>query len=417
MDNIVSKYEAAYLELIVTVSFLWMVFSYIPFFGPYKDWILLIEILLFTPYFFTNKNYIKLLGMNRFYLLLLGCSVLSIFVTNSLTNWTVWETVLFSGIFYLLSIYPSEKIKKNIIRNFFIITNIVTMLSLIAYWLILFTDVENSSNYTIAYSFGNVFQGQRLVGLMASPNILGPVAFVACLFSFFYIYNANGNKKKIIVNLILIILNLYICYLTKCRSALVGAAVVIYLLFLFSIPFKNRKVWFVVFISVGIVLGIVLVLSLPLLSKLTNRDWVTGSGRTPIYKQVIYLSTQVKPLLGFGSKSHINDLSLSYDYILHDFSGAHNMYLEIAILFGIPAMLFYIAALISVIVNVIKCFFNDANMYKTNILLPFSILTFLIVFELFEHHGLFRLSPIIGFFLLSFFLTDYYTKAALSAER
>lgn len=414
MNRVLQKYRDNYLEITIFISFLWMSLAYIPFFAPISDWLLMVDLILFLPGFILNRDYLKLAGMSKIYMALLLWSVLSLIVTKSLNNVVVWDTIILSFAFYLFFNFSSEAIKKRVIYSIFVIINIVSLLSLLLYFVVIFTDLEHSSIYRVSYSLGNVFQSGRLCGVLISFNILGPMAAIACLLSYFYILSAKGNKKIMITNIILFTLNMVVCYLTKCRSAIVATGVVIYAIILFSIPPKNRKNWFIVFMGIGIVLLITFILSLPMLSNLTGRDWVTGSGRTPIYEQVIYLSTHVKPIFGFGSNENISNYSLANNFILHNYAGSHNMYLEVAILFGIPAMVIYIASLLVVVINTLRCFLKGADMYKTNIILPFLMLIFMIVFELFEHHGLFRLTPMMAFFLMAFFQTDHNTKSVLS---
>lgn len=414
MNKLISRYEDSYLEIIITISCFWMCLTYIPFFIPIRNWILLIDSILFIPVLIKKKDYKLLLGFNKFFAALLVLSVLSVLVTNSISNIAVWETILLSAVFYLFTGHASEEARRNVLRNIFIITNIVTLLSLFLYFIVLFTDLENSSNYTIAYSLGNVLQGGRLSGITASFNILGPMAMVSCLFSIFFIIKSKSDKKAILTHVLLILLNIYIWYLTDCRSAIVAFVAAIYVGTFFCLPTKKRKIFLVCFVIIGGILALLLILSLPLLSQLTGRDWVTGSGRSAIFKQAMTLVLKEKPLFGFGEVDKYLSAAQNVSFNeLGSVVGTHNMYIEVAALFGIPALIFYFLSILSVLLGLIICYLKNIDMRKNRIVLPAAIFAFMLVFELFEHHGIFKLTPMIIYYMLAYFMLDASCKRAM----
>jgi len=90
---------------------------------------------------------------------------------------------------------------------------------------------------------------------------------------------------------------------------------------------------------------------------------------------------------------------------LADNVGAHNLYIEIGLLYGLPSLICFVISIVITIIRVLKYYFNDMDMFQTKILQPFSIFVFMLTFFIFEHHGLFRLTPPLIFFLFAFFET------------
>lgn len=397
LNEIRQKYNINIPAFTVGLSFIWLLLGNMPFLESIQYNIVFVNLLLLLLSFLFLKDFKTFNKLNKSLALMLLWYIISAFATHTLSNKHTWFTIILSILAFMMADTFNANCKRILWKSIFISINTITILSFIGYLIIRFTDLEHSEIYTISYSLGNVLQGNRLYGVLNSPNTLGPLAAISFLLSIYYIHN-NPSIKNIIINCALIIINLFVLKLTGCRSALVALIVSAVCILVFSIK-KDRKKKFIIIISLCLLAGILLVSKLPLLSKLTQRDWETGSGRTALYKSALVLIKD-SPLFGYGSLSNYYELCQQIS-IPMDRAGSHNSYLDMAVTYGLPALVFCLIAIISVVIKLLKNYFAYVDFYKEDIIDEVVLLTFILVYCLFEN--IVTICPIQVLFIMEIF--------------
>ena len=226
---------------------------------------------------------------------------------------------------------------------------------------------------------------------------------LSCIMSVYYIKENSKNTKIIILHVMFFLIDAYLQYLTDCRSAFAATLAVVVLFILFSIKKYRKTISLICLIGI-LILAICMPALLTMLSNATGRDWVTGSGRTYIFKESFQLIKQ-KPLLGYGTVS--NYLDAAHDANLSHLGsnvGTHNIYIEIAILYGIPVLICFLASILTLFIKLLCVYLKDKDLFSLKLAQPTLLMSFILVFGLFEHHGVFRLTPPIMFLVLPFFV-------------
>ena len=151
-------------------------------------------------------------------------------------------------------------------------------------------------------------------------------------------------------NILIIVLQLYL--LIQCQA--VGSVITLIIsiaLTEYAVFFKKKLRLDCIYLLVNIGFFIVVLLMLPLLSKLLlalGRD-VTLTGRTGIWASIIYFLQQNNLLFGFGYESFwsneflTNSLYLYYSAngVRYNYTGAHNTIIELLLYFGVVGLSIY----------------------------------------------------------------------------
>lgn len=401
MQNIFSKYNLLSIPLII--SFFLLTLCYIPFSSFIGNYAVYIELVLLIPFIIRFRNYKLFLKIDFFFVLGITLSFCSLIINRSLLSVQFCFTLLLGVISFLFAETASEASKRSVTLSVYILTNLVTLISGIAYIIVKTTNLVTSPNPMISSSFTNVLCcGGRLSGITFNPNMLGPSCMLSCIMAVFYIKENLQNRKIVVLHTTLCIINLYLQFLTDCRASLVAALLVTIIFVLFSIK-KHRKTILLISFFLFLVILVCLPFELNMLTKLTGRDWSTGSGRTLAFKEAFELIKQ-NPLFGYGTVSNYRQTAeLENLNIIANLAGSHNLYIEIALLYGIPVLICFILSICITFWKVLKSYIQNEDMFISNLAQPCLIVMFILVTGLFEHHGLFRLTPPMFFLVFAFF--------------
>ncbi len=257
--------------------------------------------------------------------------------------------ICFSAIFILafnVAInYPSEL--KKILRYWIYITSGIAFLGLLQYFGV----------NLLPYNHLEVFQVNNSYSTIGNTNDLGTYLLMAFPFAAYYFLKKPDLKNTIIISLI------YGSFLTTlCRSAWIGLGVGFLILF-FYYPKKNN------ILALMLVLIVVTAVLLPMHNwKLLNQvvsisdeteqtiagEPEAGSTRMLLWQEG-FNALPNSLLIGSGPDTFYYVAEEKFEERwwpgARPASKAHNIFLEIAVTMGIPAMIFYILFLFSIMVK------------------------------------------------------------------
>ena len=385
----------------------WLLYTNIPFLGQFRQYFIFSELLLVIPFIFNIKNIRNTLDLNIPFLSFLGISLLSSIINNSILNRYLWMTILLViAIYSFISQSDRNEIKK-LIDGIYISLNIILLISFIGITLILLTDIENSSNETISYSMGNFIQEGRFYGVLNNCNALGPIAGIATYLAILKIRDNKESSTKIILHSTIMLIDLFILIGSKSLSSEAAFACG-FLVLILSYKNKNRKTFFIIFLAI-MMLGIFVIIdNIDLLSIILQKDLRTATSRTRIWENALIL-IKAKPITGYGTFENYLDMAEQLSIFMHK-AGVHNQYLEIALQYGVPALLLFILCLITTIYKFLKCYFHGIDLKDTYIAFPNMVLVFGIVHGLTEGQILFSANPNMIIFTTSLLLINWNLK-------
>ena len=305
----------------------------------------------------------------------------SITVNQTMAYLPYWSTL--ASILFLLTIsgLGDKETFLQIKKTTVAVLALFHVLSFVMLFLFYFTDLRNSPNPMISTSIINVMQGGRLYGISAGPNLLGMLSATLAVIAANDLRNGiiKRDTRTLILNIALIIMACASLVLTGSRSALLASFAGFAFIVFASIPsVKARRIIFTILLIALAVCLFFLPAILQLLSDLTGRDWVTGSHRTRIWG---FVASKIMehPLLGNGG--NLGDMIREEGGF--GVTTAHNLYIELSGIYGIPAMLCFVWMFLYGLWLCIKDFLTTSRIAGYRILL-YSLLVALITRSLFE---------------------------------
>lgn len=328
-------------------------------------------------------------------------------VTGNIIDLQLWQTLFtFALISVFMATADDDCTYKSLKSINYIIWGICGI-SLFLYLIGNIFDLYNSNNATIRYTFGSVFSG-RLYGVLNSPNTLGILAVVSMVITAFSI--EIKSRKNLILNVSMLCINSIVLYLSGCRTALValiiGALVMVYL----KSSHKLRKCFLIILLCALAIFICFHTQILSLMDAITGRSWTTGSGRVQIWMDAIE-RIKDKPFTGYGLQK--NYLALPNTII--NPNGTHNLFIEIALRYGIPAFLLFTAFIAYLVIATLRKL-SDNSFLNRKTALYISLMAVLIGSFMFENYHLFQCSPMqIILFIVS--LKLYYSLRGFSLAK
>lgn len=202
--------------------------------------------------------------------------------------------------------------------------------------------------------------GSELVGVSTSKNMLGKLCLVCGLYFFWSVItikrkkNLSTNKIKIIVNILLLLMTLWLLIKSNSITSLVSFIFGISILIGLSGLKNNVRYVSIIILHISAIL-LVLQLSgaIEIFTEKVGRD-MTFTGRTDIWLEVI--KTDINPIIGSGYESFWLGERLTELWSNHWWrpNQAHNGYIEIYLNLGLIGLFL----LITVLVNAYKKIYN-----------------------------------------------------------
>lgn len=384
--------------------FIWLFSFHIPFLSKFNTVFFISFITLCGIIMIEFKVFNHVFEMNLWFILFLSITIFSSLYNGFFFNQKLWTTVFLSIFFSYIA--SQREMEGDVVLILFYAFNSVAFISFLVALLANHSNLIDSPSPIITNSLFNAIQNGRIYGILDSPNQLGQITAISILISIFCIARKFGNKKNIIINIILIIFNCYLLIGTKSRASYLGLCFALFTFVLFKQK-RNRLFWLVFFLLIGTLFIIFLTINIQTLETITNRSWVTGSGRVEIWKSAAKLIT-LRPVWGYGALDQYTYLDATIDK-----HGTHNIFIEIAILYGIPASFIFLWSLAVIFKRIAYYFINRQDFSENNLLLTSTLLVFCIINNQFETNILFSISPLQAIFLYSFLYSDRKTNSAL----
>lgn len=178
-------------------------------------------------------------------------------------------------------------------------------------------------------------------GLYNNPNALGVNILVVIILGFITLKNIKNISIKTL-GILLVLVNIVVLLLTKCRSGLLGVVVFMYFYFLL-IAYKRNKKMFKSFLIISTILllivGFAIFIAKPIITG--NKDNLFSS-RFELWESAFQV-VKTYPIRG-GSTQEISDINIQY--LGYDKSSFHNIFCDLAARHGLPLLLLFCAILI-----------------------------------------------------------------------
>lgn len=292
-------------------------------------------------------------------------------IMNGTIGYDSYYFLALTIIFSFIVSYSSDDMMKKMVRIIEIFITIIISVSFILLLLYKFTSLRFSDNQMISQSMDNVFSSSsRFNGMTAGPNLMGMIAAIGCVLYIFHFIHAEKIAERI-YSFIFSFLSLYFVIISNSRSAILATLLV----FFFLVALKLKRKARIIYISVALLILIFLLINLntvlSFLSSVSGRDWNTGSSRTNIWKFALELIKD-RPMMGYAG--------LAKEFGVAD---SHNIYIHLALLYGIPVMVLFMAIIFYDTLKIfVACFKEDKIDYKREII--YSLFTLFFVRILFE---------------------------------
>ncbi len=338
--------------------------------------------------FFTLILYLITKGYKSFRLTAISMLSLGIFILYGLSffyhipNSEVWtyiaaikgtefkDVLLFGAFLVVQNLNDSEEIKK-IEKAFWIllivllISGFISIFSPIRLSRLISDLFKPSPTWKFAHHYGDLFGvGIHLpIGLMNTHLTFAGIFLLFAPFLFFRFIFSIRDRKNILFHFLILFLFGMIALLNNARSALIGASVSIAIGFIdllfiqkyFSIK-NTLKLLGIPILAIGLTASLLFFneTMAKTIQPLLGQEKHTDSGRTFIWSST-YPMILANPILGIGPGNYGKEvevvrkhLSQKYKDLLFFFEvtqrgHAHNDFLHIAAIAGLPALLIYIA--------------------------------------------------------------------------
>lgn len=363
--------------LFFSLLFLTFTFAVMPFFTFLNYWAASLFMLLTSIVLcYCNRNRFDFRKRQIILPVFLLYSFMSLIINRTI-GYDAYYFMALTIIFSFIVSYSSGDMMRKMLRVIEVFITIIISVSLILLLLYKFTSLRFSDNQMISQSMNNVFSisSTRFNGMTAGPNLMGMIAAIGCVLYIFHLIHAEKTAERI-YSFTLFFLSLYFVIISDSRSAILA----ILLVFFFLVALKLKRKARIIYISIALLILIFLLINLnsvlSFLSSVSGRDWNTGSSRTDIWKfSLDYIKN--RPLIGYAG--------YSADYIFNEFgvTSAHDIYIDLALRYGIPVMILFMAIIFYDALKIfVACFKEDKIDYKREIIYSLFVLFFVrIIFE------------------------------------
>ncbi|GEM_PF-2001307 len=175
-----------------------------------------------------------------FHLIVLGSNLANAGTFDDFITRAVFTTVIFLFFYYVISPLPFyDSSRYNVLNAFFL-----------GAYLFLFLNI-----FLYQAGLGSLSWKGRLLGLTTHPNFIGMCGAVTTGFSFGLFYREKSWVAKA-VYLSGVILGVWICLLSVSRTSMLGAAVSIVIILLFSLKNNSLKPLIILLIGLGSILAV-----------------------------------------------------------------------------------------------------------------------------------------------------------------
>lgn len=364
--------------------------------------LLLIAINLYELFQKKRKPYSFEIVLYAFLALTLALTFISYPTVENIKTWLI-NTMLFTVIFSIDVFKPKPSLKKELTIISYLFVCLTFILSIISINMILLVrKIWITDSYTgkaITYGFDSLF---------SNPNSLGIASVLSLVIGLYLFLNTKSTTLKIF-NVINFIVQIQTLILSTCRSAYL---MILALLFVYMYVYiKNNYIRFsIIFITLSSFAIIVTFY----LSKL---DLIL-SGREAYWRGAFTLIKN-KPLFGVGNSNlipMIKDFKPSFAEAL-DLGGLHNIYIEIATVNGLVALLLIILFIILVFFFLVKNLDNCSTTEKSKYTTLLALFIGISLINLFESTLVYRVSFInLLFWIYSGYLISIFHKNKVSSS-
>ena len=337
--------------------------------------------------FLTLVLYLLLKGYKSFRLTSISLLALGIFILYALSfllhtprsdPWTYlisikgteFKDVLLFGAFLVMQNLRDSEDRKKIEKAFWIllvvllVTGFVSVFSQIRLSRLISDLFKPSANWKFAHHYGDLLGvGIHLpIGLMNTHLTYAGILLLFAPFVFFRFIFAVRDRNGYLFHFLVLVVFGFIAILNNARSALIGAAFSILIGYIDLILVqryiswkKTLKLISILFLGIGIIASSLFFneTMAKTIQPLLGQEKHTDSGRTFIWSST-YPMIMSNPILGIGPGNYGKEVELvrkqlseKYKELLFFFEvtqrgHAHNDFLHIAAISGLPAMCFYI---------------------------------------------------------------------------
>ena len=375
-----SKFYYKIFYLFVSLSFV-TVLEIIPFINIFSKialvWGLLIVVYTVLTAYKKRKLYIFDIYMQIFLAVTLVLTLIFYRNGENIKYWIINGLIFFS--FYTVDIFKN---KKDLVKEMDIISYLYCGFMCIASSVSIVMKISNAVIKSGLY----VFEGSK-GGLFENKNAICIAAAIALALCVYLNYNDQDYKMKLyyIVN---IAIQFIVLVTFRGRSAiLIIAGIIFTIIFMYN---KNKYIRGIMIILPAILLSI--------LSVKINYETIRlfTSGRVNLWRAACTIIKQ-HPFTGIGNSAlveSIRNTRITFDLPGLEFGGLHNIYIQIATVNGIIALIFFIAFLLGLLRFIIGKIDELKRKEKMKMTVLFSMLVGILAVNMFESSLIYIISYI-----------------------
>lgn len=292
--------------------------------------------------------------------------------TDNLKSWII-NLILFTAMFYIDETKSTDKLKKDIL--FLSNVSIFTILTLAVISLFMYFT-------KLTPVVGNTMYG-GLSGIYTNPNSFGIAAAITIIISILVINNLRNKfmKSLYVVNIIIQAFSLLI---SGCRSAYFIFIAIFALWILLKISKPIYRILLVAIPSISI-LSFIIFNSTLLLKNSSGRMNLWISAFDVIKNNILF---------GVGNSNLIPSVTAVRETELLgiEAGGLHNMFLQLITVNGIIAFIIFVLFIIASYITIVKCYDNNKSNFYKNYFIITSLVTGILLINLFESNILYIIS-------------------------
>ncbi|SHI17872.1 O-antigen ligase family protein [Clostridium intestinale] len=340
------------------------------------------------------NNFVRLLSEkitlhNIFLCIFIVSSVLLVFLryrNGENIKIIIINLILFFGMFYV----DDLKSKKELIKEvkiislvYFIFSSLLSIGSLI----IIFKKINiviNGQNYGFDIQNGNN------TGLYVHENSLGLAAAIAIIVGIYLLVEFKNNIIRAIIGIVLL-LNGAALFYSKGRSGFILIlALIIMIIFVYWKNISMRTVF---------IISIIILITISIINIKVSWD-VFLSGRAQLWITA-FESIKQNSIFGIGNSSMVSNLiellpeMQKYGVVILsgiEAGGLHNIFIQIAVVYGLPSLIIFVLILTSVFVYIVYKLDMLKGYYKTKITILVSLCFGIVGVNFFESNLIFIIS-------------------------
>lgn len=297
--------------------------------------------------------------------------------TDNLKSWII-NLILFTAMFYIDETKSKMKLKNDLLLISYIFTLFAFVFSLIS--IIMYFKKNQLLIGDLQY--GLTIYGE-LCGVYTNPNSLGissAISLIICLFIITSIKN-NYIKTLCILNILLQALSLI---LSGCRSAYFIFIAIFAIWILLKIGKPIYRILLVAIPSISI-LSFIIFNSTMLLKNSSGRMNLWISAFDVIKNNILF---------GVGNSNLIPSVTAVRETELLgiEAGGLHNMFLQLITVNGVIAFIIFVLFIIASYITIVKCYDNNKSNFYKNYFIITSLVTGILLINLFESNILYIIS-------------------------